>query len=730
MNILDVRTVLFSYGISNAICAAVIATLWRQNRRRSPELGFWLADFCLQFVAVVLIALGGILPDFISILFGTPLVIGGTLLLFIGLERYTGKTSSQLHNYILLAILVFLHAYFTFVQPSLLARNLIISLGLLAICSQCAWLLLRRVDPKIQPGTRAVGVVFVFYSLVSFIRIFADLVVQPGNDFFRSDIYDTLAILIYQMLFIGLTFSLFLMVNRRLFGALERDILELKLAEEEIQSLSRFPLENPNPILRIARNGRILYANPVSGPILAAWGREVGQEVPGDWCERIESASESGKPKEVEMDCQGRIFSCSLTPIANEDYVNIYGRDITKRKQSEQALRETSDYLENLFNYANAPIIVWDPGFRITRFNRAFERLTGHKAEEVIGKHLEMLFPTDSRKTSMALIAQTSGGEHWESVEIPILQREGKVRLVLWNSANLLAGDGQTVVATIAQGQDITERKQAEEAIKTYSEKLQEMVEEGTRELRRAQEKLVRQEKLAMLGQLAGSVSHELRNPLGVISNAVYLINMTQPEADAKVKGYLDIIEKETRTADKIITDLLDFSRIRSVDGEVVVVAELAAAVLERYPAPEGVEVTLKFPKNLPPVFADPHHLTQVLGNLVINACQAMPTAHLKGDPGGKLVISGRRVDAIGIDLDEGQTYVAIAVKDSGVGISPDIIGKLFEPLFTTKARGIGLGLSICKNLVEANGGMIEVQSEPGRGSTFTVYIPIYKEIP
>jgi PAS domain S-box-containing protein len=139
--------------------------------------------------------------------------------------------------------------------------------------------------------------------------------------------------------------------------------------------------------------------------------------------------------------------------------------------RSEEALRETGTYLQNLLDYANAPIIVWDPDFRITQFNRAFERMTGHAAGAVIGKHLDLLFPDDGRDASMALIKQTSGGEKWESVEIPILRRDGGVRVALWNSANIYAPDGRTPVATIAQGQDITERKRIEEALKESEER-------------------------------------------------------------------------------------------------------------------------------------------------------------------------------------------------------------------------------------------------------------------
>ncbi len=148
------------------------------------------------------------------------------------------------------------------------------------------------------------------------------------------------------------------------------------------------------------------------------------------------------------------------------------GNDITESKRSSEELkraaaelRETGDYLENLLGHANAPIIVWDPNFCITRFNHAFERLTGWQAEEVLGRSLGLLFPDESRAESFAYIHRTLSGESWDAVEIPIRQKKGEVRTVLWNSANIYDETGKQVIATIAQGQDITERKAAEERV-------------------------------------------------------------------------------------------------------------------------------------------------------------------------------------------------------------------------------------------------------------------------
>ncbi|MFZ0006111.1 MAG: PAS domain S-box protein [Methanoregula sp.] len=143
------------------------------------------------------------------------------------------------------------------------------------------------------------------------------------------------------------------------------------------------------------------------------------------------------------------------------------------RKKTEDSLRGTSQYLENLTRYANAPIIVWDNQYRILRFNKAFEFLTGLAADDVIGKPLGTLFPEKSKESSMELIRKTSYGERWESVEMPVKHISGTTKVVLWNSANVYDVDGETIISTLAQGQDITARKYAEETAEKNASLLQ-----------------------------------------------------------------------------------------------------------------------------------------------------------------------------------------------------------------------------------------------------------------
>ncbi len=257
-------------------------------------------------------------------------------------------------------------------------------------------------------------------------------------------------------------------------------------------------------------------------------------------------------------------------------------------------------------------------------------------------------------------------------------------------------------------GQEITRRRQAEQGLRVYSERLEEMVKERTKQLRDAQEQLVRREKLAVLGQMAGSVGHELRNPLTVITSAVYFLKRAYSDAGETAGEYLDIILAEVGNSSQIISDLLDFARTRPPAREETSVSALVHEALEKHPAPPSVLVITDIPARLPPLYVDSDQIALVLGNLITNAYQAMPD-------GGNLTISAR--------AEKGR--VALAITDTGGGISPGNMEKLFEPLFTTRPRGVGLGLVTSRNLAEANGGSIDAESAVGEGTTFTVRLPL-----
>ncbi len=226
-------------------------------------------------------------------------------------------------------------------------------------------------------------------------------------------------------------------------------------------------------------------------------------------------------------------------------------------------------------------------------------------------------------------------------------------------------------------------------------------------ELAGTQEKLIRSQRLAAIGQLAGSVSHELRNPLSVLRSSAYYLRSKLTEADEKVRKHLNIIEEEIGRSDQIVTDLLDFSRTKPPTLQRTFLNYIVEESLSRIEVPGNVTVELELAEGLPALRADTFQLEQVLMNLLTNAIQAMPA-------GGGLTVRTTERDGL----------LLLTVSDTGEGISAEHLNDIFEPLFTTKSRGIGLGLAVCRALVENHKGTITVDSTVGKGTTFTVTFP------
>lgn len=254
MDFLDIRTIVCVGVVTDVICTLVLAALWHQNRTRFAGMAFWAADFFLQTVGLMLIVLRGFIPDWMSIILANALVAGGALLGYLGLERFVGKRSSHAHNVLLVVTFVLVQAFLTYGTPNLWARSLNVAVILLLITSQCAWLLLWKVDAAIRPLTRRVGTVFGSYCLFFFVRIVV-LLLRPSSspDYFHSGASESAFHIIMQVLFILLTYSLGLMVNMRL-------LMAIKLQEEKYSKA--FHSSPYGMILTRVADGKIFEANP------------------------------------------------------------------------------------------------------------------------------------------------------------------------------------------------------------------------------------------------------------------------------------------------------------------------------------------------------------------------------------------------------------------------------------------------------------------------------------
>lgn len=298
------------------------------------------------------------------------------------------------------------------------------------------------------------------------------------------------------------------------------------------------------------------------------------------------------------------------------------------------------------------------------------------------------------------------------------------IAFLSWFAASRLTQALQNVRRYAVELQTANEKLQAsEEELRASNEELQateeelrasnEELEASNEELREAQEQLVRSEKLAAIGQLAGGVGHELRNPLGAIKNAVYYIKgkvakSELAEKEPRIMEFLGIMDDEINSSNKIINDLLGFSRVGKPAISPARIKMVVEDALSYLTIPDNIEVINKLDSELPEVAIDTDQIRQVIVNITTNAVLAMPE-------GGKLTIDTRK----------GDKFLEVSISDTGQGISQDVIEKIFDPLFTTRAKGIGLGLAVCKSIIERHEGIIEVKSKVGKGSTFTIKLPL-----
>jgi len=364
-------------------------------------------------------------------------------------------------------------------------------------------------------------------------------------------------------------------------------------------------------------------------------------------------------------------------------------------KSASKGLQETTDFLEKLLDNANAPIIVWNPNFKIIRFNHAFEHLTEYVAADVIDRQLDILFPEETRLASINHMQRTIAGEHWESVEIPIRKKDGTTRTILWNSATIFQPESSKVLATIAQGQDITERKKIEEMLKEYSMKLESSNEE--------------------LQQFAYVASHDLQEPLRMVVNYLTLLERKyKDKLDPKAQEYINIAVDGGERMHQLINDLLEYSRVGTHGIEFVLVdmntVAAKAVTFLKVPIEETkAEITVE---TLPSVFADESQMIQLMQNLIGNA----------------LKFHGPERPRIQVSASRSAKDWTFAVKDDGIGLNMQYADKIFQMFQRLHNKqyyeGTGIGLAISKKIVERHGGRIWVESKEGMGATFFFTIP------
>jgi PAS domain S-box-containing protein len=464
-------------------------------------------------------------------------------------------------------------------------------------------------------------------------------------------------------------------------------------------------------------------------------GRKVTEVLPGTekyWIDNYGKVAIMGESIDFEnfsSDLNSYFRVSAFSP--KKGYFAIIFENISSYVLTEKELRRTKDYLEKLINYANTPIIVWNPETEIQLFNHAFENLTGYSSAEVVGKKLDLLFPKTSLRESKLRI-RNALTKNLETIEIPILTKKKEIRTVLWNSANIYDIDNNTVFSTIAQGNDITERINAEQNAKERTKDLevansllkQELTERilAQQALRKSEAQL--KELNATKDKFFNIIAHDLKNPFTSLigSSELLFYNIDQLNHE-KITQLAKILNDSAKSGYAILQNLLDWSRsqtgLLNFKPEKINLKNLVdenILNLEQFSANKEIEMHSTVKETIF-IFADKNMIKTILRNLLSNA-----------------VKFSFRSGKVFVNAVEGQDKVTISVKDDGIGIPEEDIEKIFRidanyvVPGTENEQGTGLGLKLSKEFVEKQGGKIWVESTENQGSVFKFSIPVKED--
>jgi len=376
-------------------------------------------------------------------------------------------------------------------------------------------------------------------------------------------------------------------------------------------------------------------------------------------------------------------------------------------KQAEEDVRRTRDFLRSIIETAQTIILVLDVNGRVVSFNPYMEKICGYQLEEVKGRDwFETFLPESIRDEIRGVFRQTMEHNHTGGHVGEITTREGESRQIEWYNKALKDPEGR-VLGVLATGQDVTERRETEKELMRHREHLEKLVKDRTAELEAAHEELLRKERLAALGHLIGTVSHEIRNPLGTIHSSIFSVSERVRGRDEAVDRALARAERNIQRCDRIIEDLLSYTRRQAPCLKATDIDDWLNEVLDEMPVPAAVRLTRKLHcgVGLP---VDRERLRRCIVNVVENAWQAMTAGP------AELTVETRVLDR----------RLQIRVGDTGPGIPPELMGRIFDPLFSTKTFGMGMGLPIVKQIMEQHSGGVEVESREGKGVLVTLWLP------
>jgi len=453
---------------------------------------------------------------------------------------------------------------------------------------------------------------------------------------------------------------------------------------------------------------------------------------PSDRQQLMEMLKRDGRVDDMEIPVRIRagqlrdaLVSMRCVHFQDEDCILSMTIDITEQKAAQRAIAESEVRFRTIFETAADPIFLIDMETgRFLDVNHAASRHLGYDRSEFLKMSFNDIHPPEILD-ALPWFSEDIGGNKSLFYESQHVRKDGSTAIVEVSSQQM-THQGQRVLLSIVR--DVTERKQIEEELSGYRKSLEMMVAERTRELKTAQQALVEKEKMAVLGQLAATFSHELRNPLGVIRYSNYFLQRKVEYHDGKIEKHFKRIDDQVSLCNDIVSDLLHFTEGRPVVTVFQDFAGWLTDLVEAQNRQMDFEFNFHIAPELPKIAYDREKTEHVITNLLSNAAQAVSDRAKESKERG---IAYHAVVDVDVRLKDDR--LILEIKDNGVGMHQKALSSAFEPLYSTRARGTGMGLAIAKKNVEEHGGSIALESRLGEGTIVRLSLPLSvhsKEVP
>ena len=548
------------------------------------------------------------------------------------------------------------------------------------------------------------------------------------------------------------------------YASVDRDITERRQAEQEIESLAKFPYEDISPVLRFTRDGRLLYANPASADLLKLWDCEIGDRPPEEIQLMVYQSLILAPSHEIEVAYGDKIDALRFVPIVEKDYVNVYGRDITQRRQAEQriqrqlqqlnALRAIDIAISSTFDMktsltvllhkvvsqldvsAAAVLLLHSPthtleyiagyGFTSAAIQQTRIRIGEGLAGRAALERRAVLVPNLTQTDDHFVRTRSLVDEAFVAYQALPLLAKGELKGVLeiFHRSELHSNPEwlDFLEALTGQAAIAIDNAQLFESLQRSKTELEHRVAERTAELNQTNAELERANRAK--DEFLANMSHELRTPLNsIIGLSESLLEQRRGSLNDNQEKSLQTIESSGRHLLDLITDILDLSKIEAGKFEyrpqLIQVEDLcrsSLAFINSQAVKKSVTVTYQNEISLSSISADPRRLKQILINLLTNAVKFTPE-------NGQVTLQ--------VKTNPEQDRIAFSVIDTGIGIAPEDLHRLFQPFVQLDSslqrqyQGTGLGLSLVQKLTDLHGGSVEVESELAKGSRFTIYLPL-----